>query len=208
MIRLMQMMRQLGSGDGSPLPLHYFLPASLVRAAGKWLLGVAFLALGCGAIANDAMFPGDEGNEPPEAATADIVDEGPDPLTLYRTRSRSSVYFPRGSAEITESAMSTIAENAERLVAGTQQSVLLVGFTDDFSGSSEGSELAERRAAIVKDRLVGFGVPAERIDMTVNREDPEVVPCMTELCRLSYRRVRFVFMDARRSVKAARSNAR
>lgn len=122
---------------------------------------------------------------------------------LYRTRSGLSVYFPRGSAEITGPAMNTIAENAERLAAKARESLLLVGFTDDFSGSDEAFELAERRAAAVKERLVDLGVPAKRIEISVNREDPQVVPCMTELCRLSYRRVRFLFVDARRTTSAA-----
>lgn len=178
--------------DGPPSPLRLFL-------------AVAVLTLGCGAVANDIAYSGDENAEPPEVATVEAEDEvlDPDPLTLYRTRSRLSVYFPRGSAEITESAMSTIAENAQRLAAQARQSLLLVGFTDDFSGSAEASELAERRAAAVKGRLVDLGVAAERIEISVNREDPQVVPCMTELCRLSYRRVRFLFVDAGRATSKA-----
>lgn len=181
--------RQLGSGDGSPSPLRFFL-------------AVVILTVGCRAVANDVAYPDGEHTELSETATVE-ANEGPDPLMLYRTRSGLSVYFPRGSAEITGPAMNTIAENAERLAAKARESLLLVGFTDDFSGSDEAFELAERRAAAVKERLVDLGVPAKRIEISVNREDPQVVPCMTELCRLSYRRVRFLFVDARRTTSAA-----
>lgn len=195
--------RQLGSGDGGPSPLRFFL-----------LLAIALSAAARAAVADDVVHPDDGSTDRPEAAVVepDEEDEDPDPLTLYRTGSRSSVYFPRGSAEITGPAMDTIAENAQRLAADAQRRVRLVGFTDDFSGSDEADELAERRAAAVKERLVGLGIPAERIGISVNREDPQVVPCTTELCRLSYRRVRFVFVDARRTTSAAsdtgRSNAK
>lgn len=145
-------------------------------------------------------------DEPEAAAPADGTDAAdsapvappPDALDQYPTRSKSSVYFARGSVDLTNEALATIGENAERLRADRRLSVTLVGYTDDLSSSSYSIALADRRTAAVAEALVELGVLPRQIRATAfGQEDADTVPCMTEICRISYRRVEFRYLKPR-----------
>jgi outer membrane protein OmpA-like peptidoglycan-associated protein len=142
-----------------------------------------------------------------------MLDDGQtslDAIDKYRTRSKLSVYFARRSADLTDEGLATIAENAERLKANPAVCVTLVGFTDEVGSSSYGVAFAQRRTSVVADALVKMGVDPRQIRATAyGEEGSDTLPCATEICRVSYRRVEFKYLkpataDYQRAPPAAR----
>jgi len=131
------------------------------------------------------------------AVAPDLADEGPKaPATEERRWIRAStannIYFAYGSAELTDSALKWIAHHAERLLARPRMTVALIGYTDDFSSSSYSIALGDRRAQVVKEQLLSLNVSPSRICIiSYGHEKFPTVPCQTEVCRASYRRVEF-----------------
>lgn len=145
----------------------------------------------------------------PSAGDEQNPETGPAPsdsAVRYLTRSKSSVYFARGSAELNDEALATIADHAERLKANPNAAVTLVGFTEDIASRSYSLALAQQRAKVVGDALVGMGVATRQIRAaSYAREEPGTAPCTTEICRISYRRVEFRYLkpDDTTSIGAA-----
>jgi outer membrane protein OmpA-like peptidoglycan-associated protein len=141
----------------------------------------------------------------PESPTApiahDLFDEAPelpDAPDHYHTKSKLSVYFAADSAELTDVAWVTIAANANRLAEDPAASVTLIGYIDDLSSSSYGIALAQRRIQVVTDAMRSMGVALRRIRTAAYYlEEAGTVPCTTEICRASYRRVEFRFLKSR-----------
>ncbi|MDD5249406.1 MAG: OmpA family protein [Rhodocyclaceae bacterium] len=118
-----------------------------------------------------------------------------DAIDKYRTRSKLSVYFARRSVDLTDDALATIAENAERLKAKPAVSVTLVGYTDEVGSSSYGIAFAQRRVAVVAEALIRMGVDPRQIRSSAyGEEGGDTLPCATEICRISYRRVEFKYL--------------
>jgi outer membrane protein OmpA-like peptidoglycan-associated protein len=133
-----------------------------------------------------------------DASIADDVAIRSDVLGRYLTRSKASVYFVRGSLILTGDALVTITENAQRLKGNPDEAVVLIGYIEDVGSPSYNVALAEQRAFVVKKALVDMGVPVRQIRSSmVNREPPDTVPCETEICRTSYRRVEFAYATPR-----------
>ena len=131
---------------------------------------------------------------PTDQANEMLPDVPSESREWVRTSTASSLYFAYGSAELTDSATAWISRHALRLLANPRLFVTLVGYTDDFASSSYSIALGERRTQVVKDRLLALKVALSQVH-TVSRghEKSLAVPCQTELCRISYRRVEFVF---------------
>lgn len=124
--------------------------------------------------------------------------EQADALARHHAKSRLSIYFASDSAELSDVAWATIADNAKRLAEDPAAAVTLVGYIDDLSSRSYGIALAQRRIQVVTDAMRSMGVALRRIRTAAYyREDADTVPCTTEICRTSYRRVEFRFLESR-----------
>lgn len=128
------------------------------------------------------------------------VSPGADDRRWIRTSSGNSVYFAYGSAQLTDSALNTIRRHADRLLSNPRLTVNLVGYTDDFSSSSYSIALGELRASAVRNELLSLKVASSQVRVTsYGHEKFPTVPCQTEVCRASYRRVEFSYPAATRS---------
>lgn len=132
----------------------------------------------------------------PSASAQEVsVPEGEPPALQYHAHGRHSVYFARGSLQLNDDALATIAENVEKLKGNPRLAVTLVGFTEDLGSSSYSIALAQRRTSAVAELMMGMGIPEQQIRSTsYGREQDDVAPCQTESCRVSYRRVEFRYL--------------
>lgn len=152
---------------------------------------VASIGASTGDAPGAAEVPGANGREAPESGLALR-----DAVRTYLANGKLSVYFERDSLDLTDAALATIADNAERLKANRGAAVTLVGFTDDLGSSSYSVALAQRRAAAVTNALIRLGVGPYQIRSTAyGQERFSMVPCITEACRRAYRRVEFRYAN-------------
>lgn len=107
-----------------------------------------------------------------------------------RASTFNNIYFAYGSSEFTESARKSIERHAERLLANPRKLVTLVGYTDDLSSSSYSIALGVRRAEAVREQLLLLKVlPSQVRIISYGHDKFPTVPCHSEVCRESYRRV-------------------
>jgi len=112
-----------------------------------------------------------------------------------RVSNMNSIYFAYGSTQLTESAMEWIRRHAERLRANRRLTVTLYGYTDDYSSSSYSVALGTSRANIVRNQLIALDVAPSQIRVTSYGQDESTAPCLTDVCRTSYRRVEFRYAE-------------
>lgn len=103
------------------------------------------------------------------------------------------VLFDRGSSVVDDRAMAVLRRHAERLTADPALVVTLVGRTDDLGSRSYNVAVAERRVAAVVAALRGLGVPRGQIRRASAGGEVQRVPCASDECRVSRRRVDFFF---------------
>ena len=114
----------------------------------------------------------------------------PQEAKWLRSSNLNSIYFEYGSAKLTDSAMEWIKHHAEKLLANPKLMVTLYGYTDDYSSSSYSVALSTLRTQVVRDQLVSLKVPPNQIRViSYAYEKYPTVPCQTDMCRSSYRRV-------------------
>ena len=75
------------------------------------------------------------------------------------------VLFASGQATLTPAGMTNLRKLADVLAQNPERTVLVEGFTDSVGGDAYNLNLSERRAASVRDALVGMSVDARRIAM-------------------------------------------
>lgn len=74
------------------------------------------------------------------------------------------VLFETGSAEISAAGRSTLEIAAQRFLARSESYPMLVsGMSDTVGSEARNMALSERRAQAVRDVLIAFGIPADRI---------------------------------------------
>ena len=109
---------------------------------------------------------------------------------------RSSIYFSPGSAELGESAMTSLAATAASLKADTGLRITVVGYTDDRGEATDAENLRAARAAAVVDALLAEGAPQQRVAAEVAQDEMDTLPCISEYCRQNYRRAGLLFSKA------------
>ena len=75
------------------------------------------------------------------------------------------VLFASGQATLTPAGMDNLRKLADVLAQNPERTVLVEGFTDSVGGAASNLALSERRAAAVRNALVGMGVAAQRVAM-------------------------------------------
>jgi outer membrane protein OmpA-like peptidoglycan-associated protein len=96
-----------------------------------------------------------------------ILEEWPEPKEIPPLVAvRDLIYFPTGRPTLSEVARSTLRGVARcyRTIGDTH--VYVVGHTDSRGTTESNSALSRRYAEVVRDQLVGHGVPASVISVT------------------------------------------
>ena len=102
-----------------------------------------------------------------------------------------NVLFASGSAELLPVSADELDRLTELLTAVPDLSVEIVGHTDDVGEAEDNLRLSQRRAASVKDYLVGQGVAADRIMTRGEGESQPVADNGTAAGRAQNRRTTF-----------------
>ena len=84
------------------------------------------------------------------------------------------VVFATNSTELTDSAYAQIETAARWLRGHREQRVVLEGYADSVGWQAYNEDLATRRAFVVRQHLIGRGVPADRIIMVVYGEENSI----------------------------------
>lgn len=98
------------------------------------------------------------------------------------------VFFAEGSAELGARARKALAAQAEWLVRHGDRSITVEGHADEPGGTEELKALAERRADVVRGRLIEEGVAAERVRIVTYGSERRVALCADESCAGQNRR--------------------
>ncbi|MES2319424.1 MAG: OmpA family protein [Pseudomonadota bacterium] len=75
------------------------------------------------------------------------------------------VLFASGQATLTPAGVANLRKLAEVLAQNPERTVLVEGFTDSVGGAAYNQDLSDRRAASVRNALVGMGVAPQRVAM-------------------------------------------
>jgi outer membrane protein OmpA-like peptidoglycan-associated protein len=105
------------------------------------------------------------------------------------------VLFATNQATLTPAGIATVRKLAEVLAQNPGRTVLVEGFTDSTGGTAHNQSLSERRAASVRDALMGMGVGRERIAVRGYVEAFPVAPNDTAGNRQLNRRVEIVLSN-------------
>ena len=106
------------------------------------------------------------------------------------------VLFATGQATLTQAGVGNLRKLADALAQNPERTVLVEGFTDSVGSTASNQSLSERRAAAVRDALVGMGVDARRIGMKGYGEAYPVAANDTAGNRQLNRRVEIVLSNS------------
>ena len=106
------------------------------------------------------------------------------------------VLFATGQATLTPAGMSNLRKLADALAQNPERTVLVEGFTDSVGGAAYNQTLSEKRAASVRNALMGMGVDERRIAMKGYGEAYPVAPNDTAGNKQLNRRVEIVLSNS------------
>ena len=105
----------------------------------------------------------------------------------FATDAGDRVFFAENSSVIGGRARALIEHQARWLVKRPDLRVTIVGRSDDGLANAAALDIAEKRAAAVRDRLVSNGVAAGRIAIETRGARDPVATCATPLCQAQNR---------------------
>lgn len=105
----------------------------------------------------------------------------------FATEAGDRVFFAEDSAVIGGRARALIEHQARWLLKRPDLKVTIVGRSDDGLSADAARDIAEKRAAAVRDRLVANGVIAGRIAIETRGARDPVATCATPLCQAQNR---------------------
>lgn len=184
----------------SPQSFSNSVPVALRRFIAA-VVSIAATA-GFGDVRAHPIDPSGPGRGPVQIALSDLAPatDNSDPVEARAVRPRNplSIYFEAGSADLDADGLVTIEQNASRLKSDEKLMVTLIGYTDDMGSTSYSIALANQRLSTVRDELLKNGVTPRQIHTAAyGQSEMERASCITELCRVSYRRVEFRYAKAR-----------
>jgi peptidoglycan-associated lipoprotein len=111
---------------------------------------------------------------------------------LNKEQPLADVFFDYDSADLSETARTTLQKNSAWLKRWTSTKVTVEGHADARGTNEYNLALGERRAASVRDYLNGLGLTGDRIAMVTKGEEQPVCQEQTEACWSRNRRGRFI----------------
>ncbi|MHB8080099.1 MAG: OmpA family protein [Candidatus Krumholzibacteriia bacterium] len=99
------------------------------------------------------------------------------------------VNFFSGNADLTPASLEILRKVAESLAAWPDVTIEIRGHTDDAGPAEANRDLSQRRALSVRDRLIGFGISANRLSAVGYGEDYPIADNRTPAGRAANRRV-------------------
>jgi peptidoglycan-associated lipoprotein len=131
---------------------------------------------------------------PPPAPEPKAPADPYDTMTLDEVAKKylSNVFFDFDSAELRNDARAALQKNAEFMKQRTTVKVTIEGHCDSRGTNEYNLALGERRAAVVRDYLVGLGIAADRVAIVSKGEEQPFCREENESCWQQNRRGHFV----------------
>ena len=123
------------------------------------------------------------------------IHRAPIVLDEFRVMVGDRVFFAPGSAELGSRAMSVLQAQANWLKHRPGVRMSLEAHADDPGNALDNRILAERRAEVVRRRLIAEGVAPDRIRVTAHGIDKRVALCPEPVCAAQNRRVVSIIED-------------
>jgi len=130
---------------------------------------------------------------PPLAPTPEAPPKEETLDDLNRSGVLKPVYFAYDSIVLSEEARGVLQKNADYLKKRTTAKVMVEGHADSRGTNEYNLALSDRRAAVVKDYVVGLGVAADRVSTVAKGEEQPFCKEETEACWQQNRVGFFVF---------------
>ena len=105
----------------------------------------------------------------------------------------ADAFFALDSSELSPEARAAVQKNLDYLKRWTSTKVMVEGHADSRGTNEYNLALAERRAASVRDYLVGLGLAADRLTIVSKGEEAPFCSEESESCWQQNRRGHFVF---------------
>jgi OOP family OmpA-OmpF porin len=154
-----------------------------VRRRSLFVYGLALTLAACSA------------KQPPAPAADGVIAESPPPLPEGVPPPQTAkivlqgVNFDFGHAKIRADAVPVLDEAARLLSGNEQVRIVVEGHTDDLGSAAYNQRLSERRAASVRDYLIGKGIADNRISVAGYGESQPVASNRNPEGRAQNRRV-------------------
>jgi peptidoglycan-associated lipoprotein len=129
---------------------------------------------------------------PPRVPTDDEVFAAKSIEDLNRERPLVDVLFAYDLADLTDVSRAALQKNADWLRRWTTTRVTIEGHADSRGTNEYNLALGERRAAAVRDYLIGLGIPTARLAVVSKGEEDPVCKEEIESCWSQNRRGHFV----------------
>lgn len=160
------------------------------------VIGMGFFAGGCAKkITKVSVMPQTKVEMPPPVkppATAERDSFATMEADSILKATLKTIYFDFDKANLTSDAISDLENIGPFLRSCTQVSILIEGNCDERGSAEYNVGLGQRRAQAVKDWLVTYGIPDNRIEVTsYGKERPAFPNCQEELCHAKNRRDEF-----------------
>jgi outer membrane protein OmpA-like peptidoglycan-associated protein len=142
-----------------------------------------------------ARVPPPAGNRPPAiepaSRTADIVDaQRLQRITdVFRHKAGDRVFFAEASFDIGTRARAAIEAQAQWLISEPSVTAVVEGHADERGTREYNQQLSEKRAEVVRQRLIDLGVGAERLTLVGHGRDRLLAVCPDGTCAPHNRRV-------------------
>ncbi len=101
-------------------------------------------------------------------------------------------FFALDSTDLSEEARNILTKNSTWMKRWTSTKVMVEGHADNRGTNEYNLALAERRADVTRDYLVGLGLPADRITIVSKGEEQPFCTEETESCWQQNRRSHFI----------------
>jgi peptidoglycan-associated lipoprotein len=132
--------------------------------------------------------------EQPAPAARDsfaVVDAGDLLRAAFKT-----IYFDFDKADLSSEAISVLENIGGVLMAHRESRVLIEGNCDERGSAEYNIGLGQRRAQVVKNWLVTYGIADNSLEITsYGKERPAFPNCQDESCHAKNRRVEFKFLS-------------
>ena len=99
------------------------------------------------------------------------------------------VFFAENSASIGGRARAILQSQAQWLKARPELTLKLIGRADDGGNTASAQAMSAKRGEAVRDRLLEFGLPANRIVLEPHADQDPIATCRTSLCQAQNRHV-------------------